>query len=89
MILHQEEMDELTYKSSSMMMNSAFFGQLIILIVFTPILFLTGVEGKMFKPMAFTFGYAVLGALILRIDLCSGDGIYLFKTNIKHIKETG
>ncbi len=61
----REEMDELTYKSSSMMMNSAFFGQLIILIVFTPILFLTGVEGKMFKPMAFTFGYAVLGALIL------------------------
>jgi heavy metal efflux system protein len=60
-----QEMDELTYKSSSMMMNSAFFGQLIILIVFTPILFLTGVEGKMFRPMAFTFGYAVLGALLL------------------------
>ncbi len=59
------EMDELTYKSSSMMMNSAFFGQLIILIVFTPILFLTGVEGKMFRPMAFTFGFAVLGALLL------------------------
>jgi len=48
------EMDELTYKSSSMMMNAAFFGQLIILIVFTPILFLTGVEGKMFTPMAYT-----------------------------------
>ncbi len=60
-----EEMDVLTYKSSSMMMNSAFFGQLIILIVFTPILFLTGVEGKMFRPMAFTFGFAVLGALLL------------------------
>jgi len=60
-----EEMDRLTYKSSSMMMNSAFFGQLIILIVFTPILFLTGVEGKMFAPMAFTFGFAVLGALLL------------------------
>ncbi|MCH7524004.1 MAG: CusA/CzcA family heavy metal efflux RND transporter, partial [Bacteroidetes bacterium] len=60
-----EEMDELSYKSSSMMMNSAFFGQLIILIVFTPILFLTGVEGKMFRPMAFTFGFAVLGALLL------------------------
>jgi heavy metal efflux system protein len=59
------EMDELGYKSSSMMMNSAFFGQLIILIVFTPILFLTGVEGKMFRPMAFTFGFAVLGALLL------------------------
>lgn len=60
-----QEMDELTYKSSSMMMNAAFFGQLIILIVFTPILFLTGVEGKMFRPMAFTFGFAVLGALLL------------------------
>ncbi len=60
-----EEMDALAYKSSSMMMNSAFFGQLIILIVFTPILFLTGVEGKMFRPMAFTFGFAVLGALLL------------------------
>ena len=60
-----KEMDELSYKSSSMMMNSAFFGQLIILIVFTPILFLTGVEGKMFRPMAFTFGFAVLGALLL------------------------
>jgi cobalt-zinc-cadmium resistance protein CzcA len=60
-----EEMNTITYKSSSMMMNSAFFGQLIILIVFTPILFLTGVEGKMFRPMAFTFGFAVLGALLL------------------------
>jgi len=59
------EMDELTYKSASAMMNSAFFGQLIILIVFTPILFLEGVEGKMFQPMAYTFGFAVLGALLL------------------------
>tara|TARA_R110002074_G_scaffold278433_1_gene449929 strand:- start:718 stop:3819 length:3102 start_codon:yes stop_codon:yes gene_type:complete len=58
-------MDEMAYESGSTMMNSAFFGQLIILIVFTPILFLTGVEGKMFRPMAFTFGFAVLGAIIL------------------------
>ncbi|MBC6999623.1 CusA/CzcA family heavy metal efflux RND transporter [Cytophaga sp. FL35] len=61
----QSEMDEIAYESASTMMNSAFFGQLIILIVFTPILFLTGVEGKMFRPMAFTFGFAVLGAIIL------------------------
>ena len=61
----QPEMDEIAYESASKMMNSAFFGQLIILIVFTPILFLTGVEGKMFRPMAFTFGFAVLGAIIL------------------------
>src|SRR5690625_6581237 len=48
-------MDEITYDASSTMMNSAFFGQVIILIVFAPILFLTGVAGKMFQPMAFTF----------------------------------
>jgi heavy metal efflux system protein len=64
-IVTNSEMDEITYKACSSVMDSAFFGQLIILIVFTPILFLTGVEGKMFRPMAFTFGYAVLGALLL------------------------
>jgi len=63
--IDQAEMDQMAYESGSTMMNSAFFGQLIILIVFTPILFLTGVEGKMFRPMAFTFGFAVLGAIIL------------------------
>src|SRR5574344_1373634 len=47
------------------MMGSAFFGQLIILIVFTPILFLSGVSGKMFQPMAYTFSFAILGAIIL------------------------
>ncbi len=62
-----KEMDEVAYKASSTMMNSAFFGQLIILIVFTPILFLTGVEGKMFQPMAYTFGFAVLGAIFLSL----------------------
>ena len=64
-VIEQAEMDEIAYESASTMMNSAFFGQLIILIVFTPILVLTGVEGKMFRPMAFTFGFAVLGAIIL------------------------
>ena len=60
----QEAIDEITYKSSSKMMNSAVFGQLIILIVFIPILSLTGVEGKMFKPMALTFSFALIGAMI-------------------------
>lgn len=62
---NQQQMDEISYEASSTMMNAAFFGQIIILIVFTPILFLTGVEGKMFQPMAYTFGFAVLGAIIL------------------------
>ncbi len=60
-----EQRDEIARESASKMMNSAFFGQLIILIVFVPILALEGVEGKMFKPMALTFGFAVLGVMIL------------------------
>ncbi len=63
--LSRQEMDRIAYRSASTMMNAAFFGQLIILIVFAPILFLTGIEGKMFRPMAYTFGYAVIGAIIL------------------------
>lgn len=59
------EKDEVTFKASSKMMNSAFFGQLIILIVFIPILALQGVEGKMFKPMALTFMFAMIGVMVL------------------------
>jgi len=57
--------DEVSYSASSKMMNAAFFGQLIILIVFIPILALQGVEGKMFKPMALTFMFAMIGVMIL------------------------
>ncbi|WP_188050998.1 CusA/CzcA family heavy metal efflux RND transporter [Flavobacterium sp. GP15] len=60
----QLEIDQITYKSASKMMNSAIFGQLIILIVFIPILSLSGIEGKMFRPMAMTFSFALLGAMI-------------------------
>ena len=56
--------DRITFDSASHMMNSAIFGQLIILIVFIPILSLSGVEGKMFRPMALTFSFALIGAMI-------------------------
>ncbi|TNJ44173.1 CusA/CzcA family heavy metal efflux RND transporter [Tamlana fucoidanivorans] len=60
----QQTVDGITLKSASKMMNSAIFGQLIILIVFIPILSLNGVEGKMFKPMALTFSFALIGAML-------------------------
>jgi cobalt-zinc-cadmium resistance protein CzcA len=60
----QQFKDEITMAGASKMMNSAIFGQLIILIVFIPILSLSGVEGKMFKPMALTFSFALIGAMI-------------------------
>ena len=59
------EIDKITYNSSKKMMTSAVFGQLIILIVFIPILSLSGVEGKMFKPMAMAFSFALIGAMFL------------------------
>ncbi len=61
----QDVKDDITYGAASKMMSSAIFGQLIILIVFIPILTLEGVEGKMFKPMAMTFSFALIGAMIL------------------------
>ena len=57
--------DGITQEGASKMMNSAVFGQLIILIVFIPILSLSGVEGKMFRPMALTFSFALIGAIVL------------------------
>ncbi len=60
----QDVRDDVTYGASSKMMSSAIFGQIIILIVFIPILTLGGVEGKMFKPMAMTFSFALIGAML-------------------------
>ncbi|MES2727107.1 MAG: CusA/CzcA family heavy metal efflux RND transporter [Bacteroidota bacterium] len=62
-----KEMDSLVTESSKKMMNSAVFGQIIILIVYLPIFSLQGIEGKMFKPMAQTVSFALLGAFILSL----------------------
>ncbi|MFC3158489.1 cobalt-zinc-cadmium resistance protein CzcA [Chryseobacterium arachidis] len=66
-ILTQSEMDEEVFLSASKIRSSAAFGEIIILIVYIPILTLVGVEGKMFTPMAKTVGFAILGALILSL----------------------
>lgn len=65
--ISQKLMDDEVYTSSSKMMNSAVFGQIIILIVYLPILTLEGIEGKMFIPMAQTVIFALLGAFILSL----------------------
>ncbi len=65
--LTTEEMDEVVYDSASKIRKSAAFGEIIILIVYLPILTLVGIEGKMFKPMALTVGFAIIGALILSL----------------------
>ena len=63
----QSELKEEVRRSSGKMMGAAFFGQLIILMVYLPILSLQGIEGKMFIPMAQTVLFALLGAFILSL----------------------
>jgi len=65
--LSQDEMDREVYESASKIRNSAAFGEIIILIVYLPILALVGIEGKMFRPMAQTVSFAILGAFILSL----------------------
>ncbi len=65
--LTQQEMDNEVFTSASKIRNSAAFGEIIILIVYIPILTLVGVEGKMFRPMAQTVSFAIFGALILSL----------------------
>ncbi|WP_282456372.1 efflux RND transporter permease subunit [Chitinophaga sedimenti] len=61
------QMDEEVMQATGHTINSAVFSQIIILIVYLPILSLQGIEGKMFKPMAYTIAFAILGAFILSI----------------------
>ena len=65
--LSAAEMDEAVFESASSIRRSAAFGEIIILIVYLPILSLTGIEGKMFRPMAETVSFAILAALILSL----------------------
>lgn len=65
--LTQLEMDQEVFESASKIRSSAAFGEIIILIVYIPILTLVGIEGKMFRPMAQTVSFAIFGALILSL----------------------
>ena len=65
--LTQGQMDEEVHESASKVMTSAAFGEIIILIVYLPLLVLVGVEGKMFRPMAQAVAFAIVGAFILSL----------------------
>ncbi|MDD3064131.1 MAG: CusA/CzcA family heavy metal efflux RND transporter [Massilibacteroides sp.] len=65
--LSQPQMDETVFQSAKRMMSSATFGQVIILIVYVPIMALVGIEGKMFRPMAQVVSFALIGATILSL----------------------
>jgi heavy metal efflux system protein len=84
--LSQNEMDSEVNHSAGKMMNSAVFGQIIILIVYLPIFSLQGIEGKMFKPMAQTVAFALIGAFILSLTYIPMMGSVFLSKKLKHKK---
>ncbi|WP_346239572.1 CusA/CzcA family heavy metal efflux RND transporter [Niabella insulamsoli] len=82
--LSQQEMDQEVKVSASRMMNSAVFGQIIILIVYLPIFTLQGIEGKMFKPMAQTVAFALIGAFLLSLTYIPMMSTLFLSKKISH-----
>ena len=82
--LSQKQMDETVFESAKRMMSSATFGQVIILMVYLPIIALVGIEGKMFRPMAQVVIFALIGAAILSLTYVPmASALFLNKNTVK------
>jgi len=82
--LSQPQMDETVFESAKRMMSSATFGQVIILIVYVPIMALVGIEGKMFRPMAQVVSFALIGATILSLTYVPMVSTLFLSKNTEH-----
>ncbi|MCE2789676.1 MAG: CusA/CzcA family heavy metal efflux RND transporter [Saprospiraceae bacterium] len=82
--LSRHQMDTEVNVSAGKMMNSAVFGQVIILIVYLPIFTLEGIEGKMFIPMAQTVAFALLGAFLLSLTYIPMMSALVLSRKISH-----
>ena len=85
--LSRTEMDEEVHFSASRIRQSAAFGEIIIMIVYIPLMTLVGIEGKMFRPMALTVFFAILGAFILSLTYVPMASS-LFLSRKVHTRET-
>lgn len=83
-VLSTEEMNDEVRTSASKIMKSAAFGEIIILIVYLPILALSGIEGKMFKPMAETVSFAIIGAFLLSLTYVPMISSLLLSRKVDH-----
>ena len=83
-VLSQHAMDEEVGISAKAIFGSAAFGVIIILIVYLPIMALGGIEGKMFRPMAQTVSFAILGALILSLTYVPMMSALFLSKKISH-----
>lgn len=84
--LTEAQMNEEVYQASAKIRSSAAFGEIIILIVYLPILALVGIEGKMFSPMAQTVSFAILGAFILSLTYVPMMSALVLKKETGHTK---
>ncbi|WPP49551.1 CusA/CzcA family heavy metal efflux RND transporter [Catalinimonas niigatensis] len=84
--LSRSEMNSVVSHATSQIFKSAAFGVLIIIVVFIPIMTLTGIEGKMFRPMAQTVSFAVLGALLLSLTYVPMMASWVLKRDIQDKK---
>lgn len=87
--LTQAEMDAEVAKGAGTVVRSATFAVLIILIVFFPILTLTGIEGKYFTPMAKTLVFCIIGALLLSLTYVPMMASLFLKKEIKNSRTWG
>ncbi|MBL4803312.1 MAG: CusA/CzcA family heavy metal efflux RND transporter [Alphaproteobacteria bacterium] len=85
-LLTKEERFDLASKATAEVIKPSIFGILIITVVYLPIFSLTGVEGKMFHPMAFTVVVALLSAMALSITFVPA-AVATFITGKVHEKE--
>jgi len=79
-----EQLNTEVENSAGKMMNAAVFGQIIILIVYLPVLSLTGIEGKMFRPMAQTVSFALIGAFLLSLTYVPMMSSLMLSRKISH-----
>lgn len=81
--LTQPQMDKEVLYSSSRIRKSAAFGEIIIMMVYVPLFTLSGIEGKMFRPMALTVFFAILGAFILSLTYVPvASALFLSKKSV-------
>lgn len=88
--LSRAQMDDAVEDASYSVIKAASFGVLVILVVFFPIVTLEGIEGKMFRPMAQTFSYALIGALLLSLTYVPMMTAWLMEKKVadhKHQKD--
>lgn len=81
--LNRNEINETIHHATLEIRKSAGFGELIIIVVFLPVFAFVGIEGKMFIPMAQTFIFAILGAVILSFTLVPALASLLMKGSVE------